>query len=141
MFERNTSRLPIRSRAACSAGLTMTGIAVVALALFVASPAAAGHQDEEREHHAGCSHRWHRSGHRHWKHDFHHYRHAGWHSGFGFGLFLPHFTLRLDHPRRPHRSNHRDVRHHYRGHRERTRPRERTRDRERRRHSRRDRRH
>jgi len=147
MYDHDTFRLAIRSRAARSVGLTMTGITVVALAFGVASPAAAGDRHSEHDRHVGCSHRWHRNSHRHWKHGFHHYRHASWHSGFDLGLFLPHFTLRLDHPRRSHRSNHREVRHHYRGHRERTQHRDRTRDRDRRRDrertrdGRRDRRH
>ena len=103
MFDRNTSTLAIRSRTARSAGLTMAGLVVAALAFFVASPASADHRHSERGHYVGCRDHAHHDGPGHHYHKRHHYRHSGWHSGFGFGLFVPHFELRLDRPHRAHR--------------------------------------
>jgi len=124
MYDRNTIPLAIRSRAA---GLALTGFAVAALALFVASPVSAGDRYYEHEHHIDCSHHAHHASHGHLTHNPYHRGYTNWHSGFGFGFYLPHFTLRLSHPHRLHRSNRHDVRHHYRGHRERTRHRRRDR--------------
>ncbi len=129
MFDRNTSTLAIRSRTARSAGLTMAGFVVAALAFFVASPASADHRHSERGHYVGCRDHAHHYGPGHHYHLRHHYRHSGWHSGFGFGLFLPHFELRLDRPHRARRSHsdrhhvrdrkHRDRKHRDRKHRDR----------------------
>lgn len=113
MFDRNTTTLAIRSRTARSAGLTMTGLAGAALAFFVASPASAEHRHYEGAHYAGCRDQAHHHRHEDYDHGRHHYRHSVWHSGFGFGLFLPHFELRLDHPHRADRDRHhrRDRKH------------------------------